>query len=134
MEKVIGSKRIKGWEAFLSSGHNKSRLIRFLTYLWIKNVSVIGDLLLNVGLDTSCKYFQSKRVSAELNDLLINYKDAESMVLLHPKHISKRINMNIVIQKLDVAVFVTCPSMLYEINGNLIICASSQNRSQTTFI
>ena len=42
--------------------------------------------------------------------------------------------MNIVIQKLDVDVSVTCTFMLCEINGNLIICAGSQNRSLTISI
>ena len=55
-----------------------------------KNFTVTENLQVNVGFDNSCIHFQSNGVSVEQNELSNGHKEADSRILLHPKHVSKK--------------------------------------------
>ena len=87
-KKITRSQYIKRWGSFLSSGENKTELIRFLVSRWKSHYS-INEMEVNVAYDTFYVNLRPNDESQLRPELSCNHKEADICMLLHAKQTSE---------------------------------------------
>lgn len=117
---ILGSQQIKQWGAFLSSGNNKTELIRFLVRRWKNNCSIIGNIKLYVAFDDQCIHIQENGSSQLIEELQCNHEEADTRMLLHAKHMSPSVR-NVLIHTPDTDVLVIAIDASTQIDSDLFV-------------
>ena len=104
-----GQKCPKQWKKFLISGENKITLKTFLLDQWSQDnyVDRIGNLNIYFAIEHKCfclSVCDGKVVCGEILELNSNHEEADTKVLLHPKHASDNGEFTIIIKSPDTEV------------------------------
>ncbi|MCH2406132.1 MAG: hypothetical protein MK200_08070 [Nitrosopumilus sp.] len=120
-KKIIASNVIKQWNQFLSNGHNKGELVKFLAEQWTHNesISLIGEKDVYVTSEDRC-ILLSLPSSPEISELMCSQEEADTRLLLHAQHASSHYN-DVIIYTPDTDVFVIALAFKHSISANLYI-------------
>lgn len=125
------------WKRFLSNGHNKESLIRFVVDAW-KNLksSDLPSLTLYATRDDMClKLHACSESSANVEttfvpELKSDHEEADTRLLLHAKHASENGYRAVAIKSPDTDVFVMMAAMQSNITSDLFFLTGKQNKER----
>ena len=125
----------KQWKKYLSSGKNKEALIVFLCNHWSTYKSSQLSTLQGIYITSNEKCFllapnaspEDPVCREEVTELECDHEEADTRLLLHAKHASRR-HDRIIIRTPDTDVFIICVAMQKTIGKDLLVMTGTGNK------